>query len=205
MFLGGYAESSLMPNLAIKMLKSKDYYYINFLENLTNAIAKKVKRNGRIMLVHCTSYSDDRQVMQCLGDELKSKGFEVIYAAADHVNFQNNEAFSILDGNEGKIDAIFRFTPIEWLIDMKPKKWAGYFNTTTISCNHPIAIYAQTKRFPLVWNELEKKGLNFKTWRLLLPDTRDVKEAKGLEGYIYKPANRKSRRRYSYKRGLQRW
>lgn len=185
---GGFAEASLMPAAAMDMLEDEQYRYINFGDILVKAIAEKVVRNGRIMLVHCTSYSDDRQVMQFLGDRLKEEGFRVIYAAADHLNFRDNTAFSILDGNEGQIDAIIRFTPIEWLMDIKPKRWQGYFDTTTVSCNHPIAIFAQTKRFPLVWDVLEQQGLSMSTWRELLPETLEVNNAKGKEGYIYKPA-----------------
>ena len=140
------------------------------------------------MLVHCTSYSDDRQVMQFLGDKLKGMEFEIIYAAADHLRFENNEAISILDGNEGKVDGIFRFTPLEWLKDIKPKHWEGYFDTITTSCNHPVAIFAQTKRFPLIWDELEKCGIDLSTWRKLLPETLEVNKLKNKEGYIYKPA-----------------
>ena len=140
------------------------------------------------MMVHCTCYSDDRQVMQFLGDRLKENGINVIYGAADHLNFKDGQAYSILNGNECKIDAIFRFTPLEWLKDIKPKRWSGYFDTTTVSCNHPVAIFAQTKRFPLIWSELEKKGINLSTWKELLPDTIEVKDAKNKEGYIFKPA-----------------
>lgn len=140
------------------------------------------------MMVHCTSYSDDRQVMQFLGDRLEEKGFEIIYGAADHIRFKDNEAYSILDGNEGKLDGIFRFTPLEWLKEIRPKKWQGYFNTITPSCNHPIAMFAQTKRFPLIWDELEKQGLSFEAWKKLLPETIEVKNAKNRDGFIYKPA-----------------
>ncbi len=185
---GGFAEASLMPEEALRRLKESGLWYINFGDILVNAIAEKVPEGGRIMLVHCTSYSDDRQVMQFLGDALKEKGFHVIYGAADHIHFREKTAFSILDGNEGKLDAIIRFTPLEWLTEIRPKKWDGYFDTTTVSCNHPVAIYAQTKRFPLVWDALEQKGVCLDTWRKLLPDTLEVKDAKGKEGYIYKPA-----------------
>ena len=185
---GGFAEASLMPETAIKLFPDENYEYKNFGDVLANAIVKKVKPCGKIMLVHCTSYSDDRQVMQFMGDKLKSMNFEIIYAAADHLKFENNEAISILDGHEGKIDAIIRFTPLEWLIDMKPKRWDGYFDTTTPSCNHPIAIFAQTKRFPFVWDSLEKLGLDFSTWKKLLPQTSEIKDAKNKDGFIYKPA-----------------
>lgn len=185
---GGFAESCLMPQAAMDVIGGEAYRFINFGEILVKAISGKMPAGGRIMLVHCTSYSDDRQVMQFLGDRLKEKGFQVIYAAADHLRFKDHEAFSILDGNEGKVDAIFRFTPLEWLTDIRPKKWQGYFDTTTMSCNHPIAMFAQTKRFPLVWDALEERGVSMANWRALLPETLEVKAAKGKEGYIYKPA-----------------
>ena len=185
---GGFAEASLMPQAAINLLGREKYWHKNFGDILAEAIVKKVVPKGTIMLVHCTSYSDDRQVMQFLGDKLKGLGFNIIYAAADHLRFENNEAISILDGNEGKVDAIFRFTPLEWLIGIKPKRWQGYFDTITPSCNHPIAIFAQTKRFPLVWESLKKNGIQLSTWEELLPETIEVSEAKNKEGYIYKPA-----------------
>ncbi len=193
---GGFAESSFMPQAALDVLinnsqhlhLANSYWFQNFGEILVDAISKKVKKNGRIMLVHCTCYSDDRQVMEFLGDRLKEKGYEVLYGAADHIRFENQEAYSILDGNQGKLDGIFRFTPLEWLTEIKPKRWQGYFDTITPSCNHPVAIFAQTKRFPLVWDVLESNGIFMNTWRELLPKTLEVKAAKGKEGYIYKPA-----------------
>lgn len=188
---GGFAEASFMPAAVLETLpeeKKEGISFIRFSDILLNAICQKVKPGGKIMLIHCTSYSDDRQVMQFLGDRLEEKGYRVIYGAADHIRFKEGEAYSILDGNEGKVDGIFRFTPLEWLTEIKPKKWQGYFDTKTPSCNHPVAIFAQTKRFPLIWDTLSEKGLDFSTWRELLPDTGEVKKAKGMAGYIYKPA-----------------
>ena len=185
---GGFAEASFMPRAAMELLENERLSFINFGEIMVDAMAEQVPQNGKIMMVHCTSYSDDRQVMQFLGDRLKERGFQILYGAADHIRFKDNTAYSILDGNEGKLDAIFRFTPLEWLTDIKPKRWQGYFDTTTVSCNHPVAMYAQTKRFPLIWDTLEKQGLSLNMWRELLPDTMEVKAAKGKEGYIYKPA-----------------
>ena len=185
---GGFAEASLLPELAIKTLNNKNYYSINFGDILAHALSEKIKKKGTIMFVHCTSYSDDRQVMQYIGDKMESLGFKSLYGAVDHLKFENKEAISVLDGYEGKIDCIFRFTPLEWLKDIKPKTWGGYFNTITPSCNHPIAIFAQTKRFPLIWKNLEKNGIKLDTWKKLLPDTIEVKKAKNKEDYIYKPA-----------------
>ena len=185
---GGFAEGSFMPKKAIEVIGNDKYTSIDFSECFVNSITKKIPKNGRIMMVHCTSYSDDRQVMQFIGDKLESLGYEIIYGAGDHLKFKNKEAISILNGNEGKIDGIIRFTPLEWLKDMRTKNWDGYFDTITPSCNHPVAIFAQTKRFPLIWNSLEKLGVDLTTWRELLPDTIEVKDVKNKEGYIFKPA-----------------
>ncbi len=187
---GGFAEASLMPAEAIRILRDSDkraYSFKNFGATLMDAITSKIPAKARIALVHCTCYSDDRQVMQFLGDQLEKKGYSVIYMAADHLRFENGKAYSILDGNEGFVDAIVRFTPLEWLTEMKTRNWQGYFYTTTLCCNHPIAIFAQTKRFPFVWDILEENGIEMSTWRKLLPDTLEVKAAKGNVDYIYKP------------------
>lgn len=185
---GGFAESSLWPVAAMNAIGDNSYEYKDFGNILINAICEKIPQNGKVMLVHCTCYSDDRQVMQFLGDRFEKLGYKVIYAAGDHLKFENGKAISILDDNEGEVDAIIRFSPLEWIKDMRPKRWDGYFNTETVSCNHPIALFAQTKRFPFVWDILEENGISMATWRKLLPETLEVKDAKDKEGFIYKPA-----------------
>ncbi|MCL2820744.1 MAG: glutathionylspermidine synthase family protein [Oscillospiraceae bacterium] len=184
---GGFAEASRMPAIAGGLFTEENYCYKDFGEIIVNAFVNKVKTGGKIVLVHCTSYSDDRQAMQFLGDSFRAAGFQVIYAAADHLRFRENKAVCILGGYEGEADAIFRFNPLEWLVDIKPKRWNGYFDTVTPSCNHPVAVFAQTKRFPLVWDRLEEFGVDLTTWRALLPETIEVKDAKNLDNFIYKP------------------
>ena len=184
---GGFAEATLMNRKALEYLSNENYYAISFGNFLADAIKKKVCQGGKIMLVHCTSYSDDRQVMQFLGDKLSGMGYEVIYAAADQLKFENGKAISILNNREGEVDGIIRFSPLEWVADMKTKNWHGYFDTETVSCNHPIAIFAQTKRFPFVWDLLESKGIDLSTWRKLLPETLEVNDKKVDDKFIYKP------------------
>ena len=194
---GGFAEASLMPMAAIEsinkaqdsqIMEKSSYHIVSFGDVMIDAVKRKVKSGGRVMMVHCTCYSDDRQVMQFMGDRLKAEGYQVIYGAVEHVGFKDGKAYSTLSGNEGALDAVFRFTPLEWFKDIKPKRWQGYFDTETVSCNHPVAIYAQTKRFPFVWDILEANGISMTTWRSLLPETLDLRLAAGKEGYIYKPA-----------------
>ena len=184
---GGFAESSLLPNVAREFIDIPNLEYNSFGERMVEAINKKLNKKGTIMMIHCTCFSDDRQVMQYMGDRLKKEGYNIIYGAADHINFKNKKAYCILENNQTSIDLIFRFTPLEWLIQMNPRRWDGYFSSLTKSCNHPISIYAQSKRFPFVWDDLEKAGIDMKTWRSLLPETFEVKNMTLKDGYIYKP------------------
>lgn len=207
---GGHSEASIIPAIAKEILEEaggKDRYsYIDLSDYLMDAISKKIKSQGTIFLNYCTCYSDDRQVMEFVGDRLAAKGFKVLKGAADHINFKDGRAYSILDGNECELDGVFRYTPIEWIMDIKPKRWQGYFNTDIPSINHPVSLYAQTKRFPFVWDMLEENGVDMSTWKKLLPHTVEAKELLAInnkkekhsktqylqddlnEEYIFKPA-----------------
>lgn len=193
---GGHGEASIMPAIAKEILddgKAQGKYgYIDLSDYLIEAISKKIKPQGTIFLNYCTCYSDDRQVMEFVGDRLAAKGYKILKGAADHIAFKAGKAYSILDGNECELDGIFRYTPVEWVMDIKPKRWQGYFNTETPSINHPVSLYAQTKRFPFMWEILESNGIDMSTWKKLLPHTvkvtKEYCDEKSLEEYIFKPA-----------------
>ena len=135
--------------------------------------------------MHATSYSDDRQVMQFLGDYFMKNGFQSLYSAPDHLAWGQRRAASLIEDEEGPIDGIVRFFPLEWMANLpKSADWHGYYDTETPSCNHPVAIFAQSKRLPIVWDSL---GIAVPTWKELLPETREA--AKNLDStWIYKPA-----------------
>ena len=67
--------------------------------------------------------------MEFVGDRLAANGYKILKGAADHIAFKAGKAYSILDGNECELDGIFRYTPVEWVMDIKPKRWQVYFNT----------------------------------------------------------------------------
>ena len=88
---GGFAESSLLPDLARKTINMTELEYISFGDKMIEAINNKLNKTGTIMMVHCTCFSDDRQVMQYMGDRLKKEGYKIIYGAADHIDFKGKE------------------------------------------------------------------------------------------------------------------
>ena len=104
---GGFAESSLLPDIARKMINMPKLEYHSFGEKMVGTINSKLNKKGTIMMVHCTCFSDDRQVMQYLGDRLEKEGYKIIYGAADHINFKDKKAYCILDNNQESIDLIF--------------------------------------------------------------------------------------------------
>lgn len=183
---GGLAEASVLPQLACTYFKECEPR-MNAGQSLLDAFSGKIKESGTIAFVHATSCSDDRQVMEFLSDYFKAHGYKTVLAAPYHIAWKDKIAFCHIEGNEGPIDGIIRFFPSEWLINLPRKSdWKGYFDCETVSCNHPVAILTQSKRLPLVWDEL---GLDISAWKNLLPKTKDSKSITlGADGWIYKPA-----------------
>ncbi|HOQ37864.1 MAG TPA: glutathionylspermidine synthase family protein [Acetivibrio sp.] len=183
---GGLAEASVLPKIACEYFDGYEpHKHVG--ESILQAFSKRVKKGGSIALVHATSYSDDRQVMEFLSDYFQDHGYSTVFAAPDHIAWEGNKAVCIIEGKEGPIDGIVRFFPLEWLPNLpRRSNWQGYFDCLTASCNHPVAIFTQSKRLPLVWDEL---GVDVSTWKKLLPETRDPKSVKrGDSDWIYKPA-----------------
>ena len=175
---GGIAEASVLPAIAGRFFKGFAQHR-NVADALLAAFQRKVKAGGAIALIHATSYSDDRQVMQCLGDHVENAGYRAVYAAPDHLQWDN--------GRAAGVDAIVRFFPVEWLANLpRAAGWTNYFNCGTPSCNHPVAMFAQSKRLPLVWDKL---GLDIPAWKRLLPPTAAPKPLNVQTGdWILKPA-----------------
>jgi glutathionylspermidine synthase len=183
---GGIAEASILP-----MMASKYFQGYEPRKNIADILLKEfqtiIGKDGTIAFVHATSYADDRQVMQFLGDYFNNHGYHTIMAAPDHIVWNNKKAVSIIEGQEGDIDGIVRFFPLEWLARLpKTSDWKGYYDCTTPSCNHPASILTQPKRLPLVWDRL---GVDVSTWKKLLPLTKDPKTVDPHDdSWIYKPS-----------------
>ncbi|NLK86143.1 MAG: glutathionylspermidine synthase family protein [Clostridiaceae bacterium] len=183
---GGLAEASILPQIACEYFDGYEpRRHIG--ESLLQAFSANVDKGGVIAFVHATSYSDDRQVMEFLSDFFQAHGYRTVFAAPDHIVWKDNNAVCIIEGREGHIDGIVRFFPLEWLTNLPRRSdWKGYFDCRTASCNHPVAIFTQSKRLPLVWDQL---GVDVPTWKKLLPETRDPKSVKLQDvEWIYKPA-----------------
>lgn len=183
---GGFAEASILPELAARYFPECQTR-IHFGNTLFSAFQKKIVPSGTVAMVHATSYTDDRQELQYISDYFNEHNLKTIFAAPDHLKWVDHKPVSIINNENIPIDGIFRFFPLEWLCNLPRKtKWQGYYDCQVPSCNHPIAIFAQSKRLPLIWEQLR---VNIPTWKQLLPPTIDPKMVKVTPGdWIYKPA-----------------
>lgn len=156
---------------------------------LAEAIRERLNSGDVVALVHATRYSDDRQVMMHLAGELRR--VELRPALAGPENVEWHEGAACLKGEAGMVraSAAIRFVPSEWLPQLRAEsQWTGWFSDgQTILCNPGRAILLQSKRFPLVWNDL-KTSLD--TWRRLLPTTVSPEMISGnaLKDRVIKPA-----------------
>ncbi|MFN8371463.1 MAG: glutathionylspermidine synthase family protein [Anaerolineae bacterium] len=159
----------------------------------TTAIAQAVRAglppDALVALVHATAYTDDRQVMQYLGKHLEREGLRTMLVSPSHLRWQNGRTSLAADWAQGAVDFIVRFFPAEWLPNMpKVLGWQNYFVGSRMPCCNPTtALLTQSKRFPLVWDELRT---SLPLWRRLLPETRDprVMPDKPTAGWVVKPA-----------------
>jgi glutathionylspermidine synthase len=87
------------------------------------------------------------------------------------------------------VGLVVRFFPAEWLPRLPARTgWEGFLvGGQTAVCNPAYAVLTQSKRFPLVWDEL---ATPLPTWRALLPQTRSPRAVGGApeEGWVFKPA-----------------
>jgi len=156
---------------------------------LTEEIADQVPAGGTVALVHATAYSDDRQVMAFLARRLEQRGFRPLLLAPDHIQWQEGRALIQTEWFAGPADFVFRFFPAEWLPNLGRKTgWTSFFGgTRTPLCNPATALLTQSKRWPLVCDQL---GLDLPHWKRFMPETRDPREVRWRDDHqwVLKPA-----------------
>lgn len=153
-----------------------------------DAIRQTAREEGLVALVHATSYSDDRQVMVHLARRFAARGVRACLCSPSHLRWEDGRAQVYTSLASGKADAIVRFFPADWLPNLAAEDmWKPYFQDSETALSNPgSAIVLQTKRFPLVWDELRAQLC---AWREFLPETRDVSSTRVAldESCVLKP------------------
>ncbi len=184
---GGYIEAVGLANL-MKGYSPNTQIPYDPGQKLAQGIAEKTESNGLIGLVHATAYTDDRQVMVYLGKEMERTGLRNILLAPDHVIWRENLAYAITSRGQERLSGIVRFFPAEWLANLPRRSgWQRFFAGSNTPISNPgSALLIQSKRLPLVWDEMDCR---LDTWRQYLPQTCDIRDiAKPAEEWVFKPA-----------------
>jgi glutathionylspermidine synthase len=172
---GGYAEASHFPRLMAEhypgLVPAGDP-----IAALTNAIDKRAGRPGSAGLLAAPGYMEDQQVVACLAAALRASGWATVVGHPGQVQWADGRAALRTPEDRVPLDIVIRFFQGEWLARLPATSgWRHYFRGgRTPVCNPGIGLLAESKRFPLVWDELQTK---LPTWRALLPETRDPRRA----------------------------
>jgi glutathionylspermidine synthase len=82
---------------------------------------------------------------------------------------------------------VVRFYPGEWLPSLPSAQWRPFFGHSTVPLSNPAtALLLQSKRFPLVWDELRT---DLSAWRAMMPETRSPESVRTRErdDWVLKP------------------
>ena len=172
----GYPEASVLPALA-QVYFSGYKQYGCFGEVIRGRLTRLVPPGATIAYLHDTHTVEDYQILHYLGDLMGQSGYNPMYAAPQHIQWEGNRAVDI--------GGIVRYFPVELMEYTGGVDWARFVNAQTPSCNHPVALLTQSKRLPLVWDAL---GVDIPTWRKLLPETKCASQLTNRSGWILKPA-----------------
>ena len=153
------------------------------------ALSQRAGGRGTVALVHATAYSDDQQMMLFVARRLEHAGLSVHLASPSHLSWRGATASLEAEWWAGPLDLVMRFFPAEWLGGLpRSTEWSRLFAGTGTPLSNPAtAILPQSKRFPLIWSDLRTP---LPTWRALLPDTRDPRQApwRTSDEWVLKPA-----------------
>lgn len=156
---------------------------------LAAALAQRFPPQASVALVHATAYVDDRQVMCYLAKRLVEAGLRPVLCSPADIHWVEGEARLAAASRATPPAALVRFFPAEWLPNLsRASRWPHFFvGGRTPQCNPATALLTQSKRWPLVRDEL---GLELPIWRRCLPATCDPRAVdwRRSDDWVLKPA-----------------
>jgi hypothetical protein len=185
---GGYAESSHLPRLMAEHFPGL-WPTGDPLAALADAIHARAGRAGSVGLLSAPGYLEDHQVVACLADALRARGWATAVGHPGQVTWTDGRAALRTPVGPIPLNVVIRFFQGEWLARLPAATgWRHFFRGgRTPVCNPGLGVLAESKRFPLVWDALQTK---LPTWRAVLPETCDPREVNWRKdpGWLLKAA-----------------
>lgn len=154
-----------------------------------DAWERRLGPGALVVLAHATAYTDDRQVMVYLSKQLEARGLRSCLASPADLAWRAGRAAVQTAWHTGEAAGVLRFFPAEWLPNL-PRRcgWEHFFHSSRIPLSNPAtALLTQSKRFPLVWPQLQTP---LPGWRNLLPETvaPNRRQTEAWDDWVFKPA-----------------
>jgi glutathionylspermidine synthase len=142
----------------------------------SDALSAAAEPGRCIALLSATGYMEDHQVIAFLAARLRELGCQAHLANPQQIFWSDGIAHLDTAWHRGPLDVILRFYQAEWLSRLPEKSGWKYFfrGGRTRVANPPLSVISESKRFPLTWDKLSQP---LPTWRELLPETRDPRNA----------------------------
>jgi glutathionylspermidine synthase len=187
---GGFGEASALPRM-MSELSPGTIPAGDAGGAWAEALSRGVREGtGDVALLTAPGFMEDHQVVSYLARQLRQIGFRSHLASPTQLRFDHlNRACLDTAYHTGPLAAVVRFYQAEWLTYL-PRRcpWRRFFaGSTTPVANPGVAVLSESKRFPLVWDELRTP---MPTWRRLLPESRDPRDApwRRDDGWLLKTA-----------------
>lgn len=184
---GGFLEASALTSLFLEH-SSNTTSAGDPCAALARALARDTTPGHTVALIHATAYSDDRQSMSAIAARLAALGVPAVLIAPDQLHLTGDALVALQHGAAPvRIGAAARFFPAEWLPNLaSARAWRPLLSGADRCILNPAAaVVTQSKRLPLIWDQL---GCAMPTWRRLLPRTVDPRSCKSLRDWALKPA-----------------
>jgi glutathionylspermidine synthase len=175
---GGFTESSSFTWLIARHYPAARPAG-NPVRRWANLVKQLAGEHGTVALLVAPGYMEDHQIVEYLAGRLRKLGVSAHVCQPAHLKWTQDGRFARMncDWHCGPVQVVVRFYQAEWLAALGRKvQWRNLFccGGATRVINPGSAMLIESKRFPLVWDELQTR---VPTWRRLLPETRDPREA----------------------------
>ena len=143
----------------------------------TGVLADAAGPQGTVALLASHCYMEDQQITAFLARQLHALGVSAYLADPRQISWRDGSAYLSSPLHSGPVNVVLRFYPGDWLANRsRPPGWENYFIGGQTACANPgIALICESKRFPVVWDELKTP---LPTWRQLLPESRDPRDCR---------------------------
>ena len=172
---GGFAEAS-----SFTRMMATHYPHLAMASDPISAWCQsldKAQGGQRVAaLLTAPGFMEDHQIMAYLAGQLQSMGWRTCLANPLQLSWRDGRATLKCARHDGSVDIIVRFYQGEWIANLPAScDWEYFFRGGRTPVGNPgSAIIPESKRFPLAWEHL---STDLSTWRRLLPETRDPREA----------------------------